>query len=67
MADEPTGNLDKATGESIIALFKRLASEKGLTILLTTHNSAFASVRRILMRQRRFRGRNRLNNISREM
>ena len=42
VADEPTGNLDKATGESIIALFKRLAAQEGLTILLTTHNPAFA-------------------------
>ena len=41
VADEPTGNLDKATGESIIKLFKRLAVEKGLAILLTTHNTAF--------------------------
>jgi putative ABC transport system ATP-binding protein len=41
VADEPTGNLDKATGESIIGLFKKLASEKGLAILLTTHNAAF--------------------------
>lgn len=41
VADEPTGNLDKTTGESIIALFKRLAAEEGLAILLTTHNTAF--------------------------
>lgn len=41
VADEPTGNLDKATGESIIRLFKRLAADKGLAILLTTHNIAF--------------------------
>jgi putative ABC transport system ATP-binding protein len=41
VADEPTGNLDKATGESIIALFKRLAKDRGLAILLTTHNTAF--------------------------
>ncbi len=41
VADEPTGNLDKATGESIIKLFKRLAEENGLAILLTTHNPAF--------------------------
>jgi putative ABC transport system ATP-binding protein len=41
VADEPTGNLDRATGEAIIELFKRLAAEKGLAILLTTHNAAF--------------------------
>jgi putative ABC transport system ATP-binding protein len=41
VADEPTGNLDKATGESIIALFKHLARERGLAILLTTHNTTY--------------------------
>ena len=41
VADEPTGNLDTATGQSIIELFKRLAAEQGLAILLTTHNPAF--------------------------
>ena len=43
VADEPTGNLDKTTGGSIIALFKRLAVEEGLAILLTTHNTAFGA------------------------
>ena len=43
VADEPTGNLDRATGEAIIALFKRLAAEEGLTILLTTHNTVFGA------------------------
>ncbi|MDO8356917.1 MAG: ABC transporter ATP-binding protein [Nitrospirota bacterium] len=41
VADEPTGNLDKATGESIITLFKHLAADKGLAILITTHNPVF--------------------------
>jgi putative ABC transport system ATP-binding protein len=41
VADEPTGNLDSATGASIIRLFQSLAKEKGLAILLTTHNPAF--------------------------
>ncbi len=41
VADEPTGNLDTATGQSIITLFKRLANEQDLAILLTTHNPAF--------------------------
>jgi putative ABC transport system ATP-binding protein len=40
VADEPTGNLDTATGWSIIELFQRLAAE-GLAILLTTHNPTF--------------------------
>jgi len=43
VADEPTGNLDKATGESIITLFKRLAAEDGIAILITTHNTAFGA------------------------
>ncbi len=43
VADEPTGNLDKASGESIVALFKRLAAEEGLAVLLTTHNIAFGA------------------------
>jgi len=41
VADEPTGNLDTVTGRSIIDLFKRLAAEQGLAIILTTHNPAF--------------------------
>ena len=40
VADEPTGNLDKATGESIFALFKQL-TKQGLAIIITTHNMAF--------------------------
>jgi putative ABC transport system ATP-binding protein len=43
VADEPTGNLDKATGESIVGLFQQLAREQGLSILLTTHNTAFGA------------------------
>lgn len=43
VADEPTGNLDKATGESIVALFKQLAAEKQIAILLTTHNLALTA------------------------
>ncbi len=37
LADEPTGNLDSATGESIITLFQDLHAQ-GLTILVVTHN-----------------------------
>jgi putative ABC transport system ATP-binding protein len=41
VADEPTGNLDKTAGESIVSLFRELAAG-GLAIVLTTHNLAFA-------------------------
>ena len=41
IADEPTGNLDRTTGESIFALFRNLVETERLTIIITTHNLAF--------------------------
>jgi putative ABC transport system ATP-binding protein len=41
IADEPTGNLDRATGEAIFTLFRRLVQSEGLTIIITTHNLSF--------------------------
>jgi putative ABC transport system ATP-binding protein len=41
VADEPTGNLDSVTAESVFSLFERLASE-GKTILMVTHDDALA-------------------------
>ncbi len=41
-ADEPTGNLDSATGRQIMEVFKELNS-KGVTIILVTHEQEFAS------------------------
>ena len=43
VADEPTGNLDKTTGESIVALFKQLALDRNIAVLLTTHNLPLAA------------------------
>jgi putative ABC transport system ATP-binding protein len=42
-ADEPTGNLDKKTGDAIIQLLSTLNRE-GLSILMVTHETAYASV-----------------------
>ena len=42
LADEPTGNLDSATGESILALLKEIQKNPGMTIIMVTHERPLA-------------------------
>jgi lipoprotein-releasing system ATP-binding protein len=42
LADEPTGNLDRRTGEAVFALLQRLNRERGLTMVVVTHNTELA-------------------------
>ena len=43
LADEPTGNLDTRTSTEIMETFRRLNREKGLTIILVTHEPEIAA------------------------
>jgi lipoprotein-releasing system ATP-binding protein len=42
LADEPTGNLDTKTGESVFELLKELNQIKGVTLIIVTHNPKLA-------------------------
>jgi lipoprotein-releasing system ATP-binding protein len=43
LADEPTGNLDRETGERLHELLQRLKQEKGLSVVVVTHNEGLAT------------------------
>jgi ABC-type lipoprotein export system ATPase subunit len=38
LCDEPTGNLDQATGEQVVTVLMQLAESEGLTVVMVTHN-----------------------------
>ncbi|MBE0409102.1 MAG: ABC transporter ATP-binding protein [Anaerolineales bacterium] len=44
LADEPTGNLDEETGNSILSLLDRLTRQAGNNLILVTHSSEAASI-----------------------
>jgi putative ABC transport system ATP-binding protein len=51
LADEPTGELDQATGEQIISLVDRLHAD-GMAVLVVTHDPAVAARAQRLLRMR---------------
>ena len=42
LCDEPTGNLDRHSGEAVMELLKRLHKEQGMTIVMVTHDEVLA-------------------------
>jgi putative ABC transport system ATP-binding protein len=43
LADEPTGNLDTATGEEIMALLERIQAERDMALVVITHEPEIAA------------------------
>ncbi len=43
-ADEPTAELDTATGLKVVKLFKQLVAEQGMTIVMTTHDPSMIDI-----------------------
>ncbi len=42
LADEPTGNLDEATGDAVLALMQALVADTGAALLMVTHSTRLA-------------------------
>ncbi len=52
LADEPTGNLDTATGNAILELLRRVCTEQNVTILMATHSAEAAAIADSVVRMR---------------
>ncbi len=52
LADEPTGNLDTATGNAILELLQRVCKEHQVTVLMATHSEEAAAVADTIVRMR---------------
>jgi ABC-type lipoprotein export system ATPase subunit len=50
MADEPTGNLDTASGDAVLALLREAATRFGATILMATHSAEAAAIADVRIR-----------------
>ncbi len=58
IADEPTGNLDTASGDGVLALLREAASRFGAAILMATHSAEAAAIAgtRVFLRDGRIQG-----------
>ena len=52
LADEPTGNLDSASGQELLRLLARLNQEQGITLLIVSHDPAVSALARRVVRMR---------------
>ena len=52
LGDEPTGNLDSTTGDHIITLLRRIATEQNTAVLMATHSVEAASLADLVVRLR---------------
>jgi len=50
LADEPTGNLDVANGDAVIAILRHLAHEQGYCVIVVTHSLDIAEVSDVVYR-----------------